>query len=246
MSTSQPPNGPNDFGHRPNPGPDQQSYPQHGGGMGAGPQQPYPQQSYAQQGYPQQGYPQPRKKRRGCLIAALVATALAIVVLASCVSGLNNLASGPEVTPASGGGNPSTPQNSPTAPTTYAVGQPIQIGDVVMTVNSSQEFTPDNEFEKPNSGRIYYSVNLTLENKGSTPVSYNAYDYKIEDADGVQTDQAFVTSVENAMSSGSLAPGGKLNGVNVVYEVPVEKKELKFIAEPSPWSNKQVKVKLTD
>ena len=127
---------------------------------------------------------------------------------------------------------------------TFKVGQQIGIDDTVLVVNSAKKWTSPNDFQKPEAGKVYLIVNLTIENKGTEKVSYNAFDYKVEDADGVQNNSAFVVDVPKEIKSGSLAPNGKLTG-NLVFEVPKNMKSLKLIIEPSFWSNQQVKVILT-
>lgn len=127
----------------------------------------------------------------------------------------------------------------------YAVGEIIAIEDMEMTVVSAQDFAAPNEYEVPEEGKVYLIVNITLENKGDAAADFNAFNYKIQDANGVQTDTAFVTSVPNEMGSGSLAPGGKLNS-NIVFEVPVDKVALKLVMVPNMFLDQQILVKLTD
>lgn len=129
--------------------------------------------------------------------------------------------------------------------TEFALGEGIKVDDAVMTVVSAKQFTPSNEFDKPASGKVYYIVNIKIENSGSKPLDYNEFNYKIEDANGVQTDAAIIGSdVPNKMNSGSLAPGGKLDS-NIVFEVPKDMKGLKLVMEPNFFSDQQVKIILT-
>lgn len=132
----------------------------------------------------------------------------------------------------------------PAAKTEFAVGEGIKVDDSVLTVASAKQFKPKSEFDKPSSGKAFYIVNVKIENGGKDPLDYNEFNYKIQDANGVQTDGAFVTDVPDKMNSGSLAPGGKLNA-NLVFEVPKDMKGLKLVMEPNFFSTQQVLITLT-
>lgn len=128
--------------------------------------------------------------------------------------------------------------------TEFAIGEAIKVDDAMMTVVSAKQFKPKSEFDTPSDGKVFYIVNVKIENGGTEPLDYNEFNYKIEDANGVQTDGAFVTDVPNKMNSGSLAPGGKLDS-NLVFEVAKDMKGLKLVMEPNFFSTQQVKIILT-
>lgn len=129
--------------------------------------------------------------------------------------------------------------------TEFALGEPINVDDAVMTVVSGKQFNPTNEFEEPSDGKVFYIVNIKIENGGTVPLDFNEFNYKIEDANGVQTGTAFVTDVPNPMNSGSLAPGGNLDA-NLVFEVPKDMKGLTLIMEPNFFSTQQVRIILSE
>jgi len=128
--------------------------------------------------------------------------------------------------------------------TEYQIGETITVDDAVMTVVSGEQFPAPNEYNTPEDGKVFYIVNITIENGGTEAIDYNEYNYKIEDANGVQTSSAFVVDVPNQMNSGSLAPGGSLNS-NIVFEVPADMAGLKLIMEPNIFTTQQVKIVLT-
>ena len=130
------------------------------------------------------------------------------------------------------------------AKTEFALGEGIKVDDAVMTVVSGKQFASPNEYEKPSAGMVFYIVNIKIENGGEEALDYNEYNYKIQDANGVQKDAAFVTEIPNQMSSGSLAPGGKLDS-NIVFEVPQDMKGLKLVMEPNFFSTQQITIVLT-
>lgn len=186
------------------------------------------------------------KKKRTWLGAAIL-----LLIIPAIVNGGNSGST--TAAPAAAGSAPaaaSAPTAAPTpaaAPAAYKVGDAVTIRDVAQTVNSAAKFNSKSEYTRPEDGKVFYVINITIVNQGDSASSFNPYDYKIEDANGVQTSyswQASSAGVKGDMSSGSLAPGGKLTA-NLMFEVPADMKSLKLVMEPSFWSNEQVKVTLT-
>lgn len=169
----------------------------------------------------------------GCLAALLMALVFAVTACDSPVSKVD-----------SSGNSQAEGQSAAQEKTVFNKGDAVKVDDVVMTVTAAKQWKSKNEYEKPESGKVYYMVTISLVNKGSEKADYNALNYKIQDADGNQTDEAFVTEVPSKMNSGSLAPGGKFTG-NLVFEVPKSMKSLKLIMEPNMFSDQQVTINLT-
>lgn len=150
-----------------------------------------------------------------------------------------------DTTVSSTGTNGSTDKPAAEAKTEFKIGEGIKVDDAVMTVVSGKQFKPTNEFDTPASGKVYYIINVKIENGGKDPVDYNEFNYKIQDANGVQTDAAMMGSdVPNKMNSGSLASGGKLDS-NIVFEVPKDMKGLKLVMEPNFFSTQQITIVMT-
>lgn len=55
-------------------------------------------------------------------------------------------------------------------------------------------------------------VNVTYENNGDEPVSFNAYDWKGENETGVRSDATYFDGEENAIGYGDLSAGGSVSG----------------------------------
>ena len=163
-----------------------------------------------------------------------------LLTLAGCDSKVSSTG-----TAASGSSAAGASSSQPTEKTTFALGEGIKVDDAVLTVVSAKKFTPSNQFDKPESGKVFYIVNISMVNKGTTPIDYNEFNYKIQDANGVQTNATFLGSdVPNKMNSGSLAPGGKLNA-NLVFRVPKDMKSLKLVMEPNFFSKQQLLIVLS-
>lgn len=127
-------------------------------------------------------------------------------------------------------------------PTEYKVGDVVKIDDYTMAVNKiERNWRSPAEYDKPESGKEYVLVEVTITNEGKKSISYNTFDFKIQDSNGVQKTEAF-TMATNKLNSGDLAPGGKITG-NLVYDVPTGATGLKLLFSPTFWGE-TVTVKL--
>lgn len=96
----------------------------------------------------------------------------------------------------------------------------------------------------PGSGNEYVKVQVTIQNNSKGEASYNTFDWKLQDSKGVIKDVSSVAySVDGALNSGQLAPGGKVVGF-LVFEVPTGDSGLTLRYEPAFWSDKKVEIKL--
>ncbi len=142
---------------------------------------------------------------------------------------------------ASSGGN-STPTkvgetntNTVSTSTQYKVGDVIKIGDYTLTVNkATRNWQSPADYDKPEAGKEYVLVEVTITNEGKSSASYNTFDFKMQDSNGVQKTETF-TMADNKLNSGSLAAGGKITG-NLVYDVPQDDAGLKLLFNPTFWS----------
>lgn len=106
------------------------------------------------------------------------------------------------------------------------------------------EYSNGSDFDKPKDGMEYVIVSVLIENNSDKELSYNPYDFKMQNSQGQIESQAFtIIDKETSLSSGKLAPGGNVSGT-VVWEQPKDDDGLKLIFEPSFWSNKRVTVEL--
>ena len=56
-------------------------------------------------------------------------------------------------------------------------------------------------------------VRVTYANGGSSEASFNTYDWKGQDAQGAQQYTTYYSEASDALSSGTLAPGGTVTGM---------------------------------
>lgn len=182
----------------------------------------------------------PKKSNKGLLIGifsclGLLVIVFIIIIVVAVIAGSGNKSS------TTGAKNQTTKTATKSE---YAVNEPITIGDQTLTVTTVQRnFSTGNEFVQPEAGKEYVVVTVKLENNGKDQISFNTFDFQIQDSNGVLKNEAFITGVQNTLSSGNLAPGGKVTG-NLGFEVQKDDAGLKLVFKPNFWSNKTITVKL--
>ena len=93
-----------------------------------------------------------------------------------------------------------------------ALGETVTLEDgLTITVNSV------NRGLTKYDGSPLVSVNVTYTNTGDKSASFNTFDWKSEDANGVQQSTYFNMDGENRLESGKLSPGGTVTG-NLFFE----------------------------
>lgn len=139
-----------------------------------------------------------------------------------------------------------TGNNQPTQEM-YKVGDKVQMGDVILTVNKV-ETSQGGQYTKPSSGNEWIELNLTIENTGSNQEYITTLGQMfVTDKDNNQY-QTTVTSkrMENPGSLGLdgalIAKAKKTDWVG--FEVPKTATGLKFQYNASFWSNKSIVVDL--
>lgn len=115
----------------------------------------------------------------------------------------------------------------------------------ILTVNSIQRnYIESGSYSfTPEANQEFVLVNVTIENNSDKPISFNTFDFQIENSNGVRTSSAFVGKVTDELHSGDLAVNGKLTA-NIAYEVKKDEKGLKLIFKPSFLSDREVKILL--
>lgn len=122
-------------------------------------------------------------------------------------------------------------QTNQAGDTGYKIGDAIKINDTQLTVNEVTK-SGGGEFDKPKSGNEYVVIRVTVENTGNSTISYNPYNFKVQNSQGQITDPAFtMIDQDTALQSGELAPGGKVSGT-VTFEQPINDPELKLQYTP--------------
>lgn len=125
--------------------------------------------------------------------------------------------------------------------TEFAIGETVNIDGRKLTVSDPQRnFDTGNQFAQPESGKEFVVVTVTIENGSDREMSYGTYDFKMQDSNGVQQNEAIMAISEGKLNSGSLAAGGTVTG-KLAYEVPAGDAGLKLLFEnPSLFNNKTI------
>lgn len=170
---------------------------------------------------------------------------LAVIVVAGIAGGAGNDESsngGSESNNTASGGQ-TNDKKSEEVKEFYAVGEEVKLGDNVLIVNSVEK-SSGSEWDKPKDGMEYVVVNVTIKNGGSSEISYNPFDFQMQNSQGQITDQAFTTiNTDSALSSGNLAGGGQVSGT-IAFEQPAGDEALVLKYKANMFSNKEVKVNL--
>lgn len=108
----------------------------------------------------------------------------------------------------------------------FKIGDAIQRGVIGMKVNSRIiDWHSSNQFDKPrNPGDVFVVVNVTLVNHGTSDLRLSGFwDFKLEDANGVQRSEAISAGIGLKKLSGesmtALSPEGIITG-DLLFAVP--------------------------
>lgn len=129
--------------------------------------------------------------------------------------------------------------------TQFNVGEDISFDSKTVTIsNVERNWNSGNQFITPDSGNEYVKVQVDIQNNSNNQVSYNTFDWKIQNSNGVIKDvdsAAFVA--DGALNSGELAANGKVSGF-LVFQVPAGDEGLVLQYSPSFWTSKKLEIKI--
>jgi len=113
--------------------------------------------------------------------------------------------------------------------TEFKVGETATFDDKSITVTDVQRnYDTGNQFAQPESGKEFVIVTVNIVNNSDSNLDYNTFEFKMQDSNGVQQNEAFTALSEGKLNSGSLAKGGKVTG-KLAYEVPKGDAGLKLL-----------------
>lgn len=163
---------------------------------------------------------------KGMAIAALVVSAVAVAVVfatqslygAAIDAAVDELSEGPAVTgvssaastgDAAAGAASGAPSDAPGASSAdLAVGSAVELeGGLSVSVDGVQAGPVNYD------GSTVTGVRVTYTNGGDGEASFNMLDWKGQDAQGVQQYTTYYDDAEDALGSGTLAPGGTASGM---------------------------------
>lgn len=165
-----------------------------------------------------------KQKVSGCLVALIAIIILIIIIAIS-------------------GGNNSENKKQENTKTEYNIGEEAILNDGAITVTNVEK-SKGNEWDKPQTGKEYVIVSVTIENKGKENLSYNPFDFEMQNSQG-QRESTVISIINNdtELKSGELIAGGKVSGT-IIFEQPEGDNGLMLIYKNNVWSSKEVKIKL--
>lgn len=99
------------------------------------------------------------------------------------------------------------------------VGEEVKTAEMSAKVNKiTDPITPENDFDKPDSGKHFVAVNITMTNVGSKDLSASDSCMKVKLDDNTSAQSDFVTYGQR-LGYGTLYKGDTSTG-DVVYQVP--------------------------
>lgn len=119
-------------------------------------------------------------------------------------------------------------------------GMEIAVTDVVR----NYVFPEDAYVVDAATGKEYVKVTVSITNNTDSKISYNVYDWEIQDSTGdIQTINGYVYSLDNGLSSGELAAGGTKTG-DLLFEVPLDDTGLILHYSANILSDETLQIKL--
>ncbi|MDO4781010.1 MAG: DUF4352 domain-containing protein [Candidatus Saccharibacteria bacterium] len=161
-----------------------------------------------------------------------------IIVVVIGAIGAGSSQNGAKVVNSNNANQPSKSQQA--EKTEFKVGETIAFdGKEVVIKTLQRNWTSDNQFIKPSDGKEFVKATVTIVNKSSSELSFNTFDWKVEDANGaIEGPSATAFTASDNLGSGDLAVNGKKEG-SVIFEVPTGS-SVKIHYKPSFWSNKKI------
>ena len=167
-----------------------------------------------------------------------VLTVIGIVVIIGIIAGAAGGGSSEPTTNTTDNSGSSSEQK-----TEFAKGETVSFDSRELTVTDvKRDYQTGNEYLQPESGNEFVIVTVTLKNNSDSDMSYNTFDFKLQDSNGVQKDEDFSVLSEGKLNSGSLAPGGTVTG-KLGYQVTKDDAGLKLIYNGSLFG-KTITIKL--
>lgn len=111
--------------------------------------------------------------------------------------------------------------------TEFAQNEVVTFKDVDFSITNVTK-SAGADYDTPKEGHEYVIVSVKIENKSDEKITYNPYDWKMENSNGQEESITFTTiDSDTALSSGDLNAGGVVEGT-LAFEQPVGDSGLKL------------------
>ncbi|HEY8414377.1 MAG TPA: DUF4352 domain-containing protein [Thermaerobacter sp.] len=126
---------------------------------------------------------------------------------------------------------------------TFKVGDTIKLGDLHYTVHGVREVKGDEMF-KPDKGKKWLAVEVTVENSGSEPAAVSSMlGFSLQDSEGYNYTSTPLPVDTKGQLDGELAAGRKMRG-EVTFEVPADAKGFQLTIDANAFGFGQAVVTL--
>jgi len=102
----------------------------------------------------------------------------------------------------------------------YGINEAVKSNHTTVTVTKVKKLN-GGDYDKPKSGMEFVVVTVLIKNGGINEITYNPFDFKMQNSKGQITDEA-ITSIysDTQLPSASLASKGEITGT-IVFEQPI-------------------------
>ena len=140
-------------------------------------------------------------------------------------------------------GSTTTASEKPVVKDIYAVNEDVKLNDAVITVTKVAK-SQGGDYDKPKDGMEFVIVTVVIKNGGKDQISYNPFDFKMQNSKGQITSEAFTTvNTSTQLSSGDLAANGEITGT-IAFEQPKNDAALVLKYKGNIFSNEEIKFRL--
>ncbi len=152
---------------------------------------------------------QPKKNEPWKIVLIVLGVIVLIGVIGNIMSDENSLSSDNDT-------NEKQQNNKNENKKDYNQDEIVTYKDVKYSITKVEKTQGTNKYSKPKDGYEYVKVTVKIENNSDDKISYNALDWKMVNADGVEDAWGTYTLDDDVtLSSGNLDAGGKVEGVLV-------------------------------
>lgn len=142
--------------------------------------------------------------------------------------------------PHKAGENTPPRQEETQGPTTFGIGEKVELNGVVVTLDGIKE-SEGSQFNKPSEGNVFLLCEFTIENNSEKDLSISSLMCFAAYVDDFSTNMSLTAMIEKDKEQldGTIAAGKKMNG-QIGYEVPADWNtfEIRFI--PDFWSGSDI------
>lgn len=176
---------------------------------------------------------EPKKKKKRHPILGTIVLIIGIFII------IGALGSSNEPQKVSSEKTPAATVAKETEPPVYTVGDTLEMGDVLVTLNGVTEST-GSQFLTPADGNVFVICEFTIENNSNTEMAVSSlmsFECYFDDFAANISLGAMTGNHSKPQLDGTVAPGKKINGV-VGYEAPSDWTEMEVHFKTSAYSAK--------